>query len=73
MGRREGSLLYKQADGVLLWIMGRTRSDIANAVRAVARNTHNPAARQWKSLRKVGAYLEGTKDLGVMFRRGGEV
>ena len=29
-----------------------------------------PAARHWEAVRKIGAYLKATKDLGVVFRRG---
>ena len=39
----------------------------------MARHAHNPAARHWKAVRKIIAYLKGTKDLGVVFRRGGEL
>ena len=64
---------YKQAAGGLLWISGMTRPDIASTVRAVARHAHNPAARHWKVVRKIVAYLKATKDLGVVFRRGGDL
>ena len=51
-----------------------TRPDVASAERAVARYAHNPAARHWKAVRKVIiAYLEGTKGLGDVFWRGGEL
>ena len=51
-----------------------TRPDIArNAVRAVVRHAHNPAARHWKAVWKITAYLIATKDLGVVFRRGGDL
>ena len=50
-----------------------TRPDTASAVRAVARHTHSPAARRWKGVRKIIAYLKATKDLGVVFRRGGDL
>ena len=50
-----------------------TRPDIASAVRAVARHARNPAARHWKAVRKIIAYLKATKDLGVVFRRGGDL
>ena len=70
---KEGDWPYKQAVGSLLWISGMTRPDIASAVRAVARHAHNPAARHWKAVRKIIAYLKATKDLGVVFRRGGDL
>ena len=45
----------------------------SSAVRAVARLAHNPAARHWKAVRKIIAYLKAAKDLGVVFRRGGDL
>ena len=70
---KEGDWPYKQAVGGLLWISGMTRPDIASAVRAVARHAHNPAAWHWKAVRKIIAYLKATKDLGVVFRWGGDL
>ena len=50
-----------------------TRPDIASAVRAVTRHAHNPAARHWKAVRKIIAYLKSTKDLGIVSRWGGDL
>ena len=49
-----------------------TRPDIANVVRAVARQAHDPAGRHWRSARKILAYLNKTKDLGLMFVKDGD-
>ena len=49
------------------------RPDIASAVRAVARYAQSPAARHWKAVRRIIVYLKATKDLGVVFRRGGDL
>ena len=68
-----GDWPYKQAVGDLLWISGMTRPDIASAVRAVARHAQNPTARHWKAVRKITTYLKATKNLGAMFRRGGNL
>ena len=68
-----GDWPYKQAVGGLLWISMMTRPDIASAVRAVPRHAHNPVAQHWKAVRKIIAYLKATKDLGVVFRRGGDL
>ena len=54
-------------------ISGMTRPDIASAVRAIARHAHNSAARYWKAVRNVIVYLKATKDLGVVFRLGGDL
>ena len=61
-----------QVVGGLLWISGVTRPGIASAVRAVARHAHNPAARHWKAVWRIIAYLKATEDLGVVFQRGGD-
>ena len=66
-----GEWPYKQAVGGLLWISGMTRPGIASAVRAVARHAHNPAARHWKAVREIIAYLKAPKDLAVVFQPGG--
>ena len=48
-----------------------TRPDIANAVGAVTRQAHDPAERHWRAVRNVILYLNGTKNLGLMFFKGG--
>ena len=56
----------------LIWLGGMTRPDIANAVRAVARQAHDPAERHWRAVRKIIAYLNKTKDLGLVFVKDGD-
>ena len=58
--------------GSLIWLGGMTRPDIANAVRAVARQAHDPAERHWRAVRKIIAYLIKTKDLGLAFAKDGD-
>ena len=60
------------AVGSLIWLAGMARPDIANAVRAVARQAHKPAERHWRAVRKIIAYLSKTKDLGLVFVKGGD-
>ena len=58
----------RAAVGSLIWLLGGiTRPDTANAVRAVARQAHDPAERHWRAVRKIIAYLNKTKDLGLVF------
>ena len=59
------------AVGSLIWVGGMTRPDIANAVRAVARQAHDPAERHWRAVCKVISYLNGTTKLGLVFSKGG--
>ena len=68
-----GEWPYKQAVGGLSWISGMTRPDIASGVRAVTRHAQHPAARHWKAARKIIPHLKATKDLGIVFRRGGDL
>ena len=49
-----------------------TRPDIANAVRAVAHQTHDPAERHWRAVRKIIAYLNKTKDVELVFVKDGD-
>ena len=47
-----------------------TRPDIANALRACARHSHNPSPRHWKALLKVAACVNATKEIDLRFVRG---
>ena len=58
--------------GSLIWLGGMTRPDIANAVRAVARQAHDPAEKHWRAVRKIIAYLSKTKYLGLVFVKDGD-
>ncbi|CAM9895183.1 unnamed protein product [Ascophyllum nodosum] len=74
--RREGEPVcdkpVRAAVGSLIWVGGMTRPDIANAVRAVARQPHYPAERHWRAVCKIISHLNGTKKLGLVFsKRGG--
>lgn len=68
---RQGVIGVKSTVRGLLWISGTMQPDIASAAKAVAWHAHNPPERQWKAMRKISAYLKATKNLGVVFRRGG--
>ena len=45
--------------------------DIANTVRAVARQAHDRTERHWRAVRKIISYLNETKKLGLVFLKGG--
>ena len=53
----------------LMWLSVMTRPDIANALRACARHSHNPSPRHWKALLQVTAYVNATKEIGLRFVR----
>ena len=54
----------------LIWVGGMTRPDITNAVRKVARQTHDPVERHCRAVRKITSYLNRTKELGLVFPKG---
>ena len=62
--------LYRPLVGSLMWLSVMTRPDIANALRACARHSHNPSPRHWKALLQVAAYVNATKEMGLRFVRG---
>ena len=63
----------RAAVGSLIWVGGMTRPDIANTVRAVAHQAHDPAERHWRTVYKIISYLNGTNKLGLVFSKEGGV
>ena len=65
---------YREAVGALMWLAKMSRPDIANAVRSVARHTHDATQEDWKAVTKILGYLRGTKHLGLTLSgRGGRL
>ena len=62
----------RAAVGSLIWLGGMTRPDIAGMVRPVVRRTHDPAERHWRTIRKIIAYLNKMKGLGLVFVKDGD-
>ena len=60
-GQPKGDWPYREAVGSLMWLSTMTRPDISNAVRAVARHSHNATDRHSKAVLKIMAYLHGTR------------
>ena len=60
---------YKSQIGVLLYVAGKTRPDIAYAVMQLSRYSNHPSAVHVAALRHLWRYLCGTKDLGIVFKR----
>jgi hypothetical protein len=60
---------YRNAVGSLLFVAMGTRPDIANAVREVGRFVSNPRWPHWLAVQRIFRYLQGTKDLGLHYRR----
>ncbi|XP_056866765.1 secreted RxLR effector protein 161-like [Raphanus sativus] len=58
---------YLSAIGALMYLAGHTRPDISFAVNLLSRFSSCPTQRHWNGIRHVLRYLQGTKDLGLMF------
>ncbi|CAM9110405.1 unnamed protein product [Ascophyllum nodosum] len=59
--------------GSLMWLSVMTIPDIANALRACARHSHNPSPRYWKAPLQITAYVSCTKEVGLRFVRGSDL
>ena len=58
---------FRELVGSLMWLSISTRSDIANAVRAVARYCTAPRAIHWKAALSILEYINGTSEYGITF------
>jgi hypothetical protein len=61
-----GNINYPAVVGMLLYLSGHSRPDIAFAVHQVARYTFKPTRRHELALVRIGRYLKGTKDEGMI-------
>ncbi|CAB1104027.1 unnamed protein product [Ectocarpus sp. CCAP 1310/34] len=68
-----GDVPFREVVGCLMWIACQTRPDISNAVRAVARHSHEPKLSHWKAAQKILNYLLGTAHLSLNFKRDSSV
>ena len=59
---------YRKAVGSLVYLMSRTRPDIACAVRAVSEHLAAPTSVAWAALKRIFRYLKGTIDYGITYR-----
>ena len=59
---------YLSAIGALMYIANCTRPDIAFAVNLLARHSATPTRHHWAGVKNIFRYLNGTKDLGFLYR-----
>ena len=69
-GSNEEFPKHRTLVGSLMWLSVATRPDIANALHACARHSHNPSPRHWKARLQVAASGNATKEIGLSFVRG---
>jgi len=60
---------YREAVGVLMYLMVCSRPDIATAVGLVSRFMTNPGRKHWIAVKRIFRYLQGTKNLKLCFNR----
>ena len=59
---------YASVVGMLLYLSGHSRPDIAFAVNQCARYTFRPTDRHVAALKRIGRYLKGTRGKGLVLR-----
>jgi hypothetical protein len=64
---------YRSAIGSLMYAAIGTRPDISFAVQTLSQFMSNPGPAHWSAVKRVFRYLNGTRDLGIIYRKGGEV
>ena len=62
----EGNFSYSSIVGMLLYLSGRSRPDIAYSVSCVARFTFAPKRSHEQALKRIGRYLLMTRDKGLV-------
>jgi transposase InsO family protein len=64
---------YRSAIGSLMYAAVGTRPDISFAVQTLSQFMSNPGPAHWTAVKRVFRYLNGTRDFGIIYRKGGEV
>jgi hypothetical protein len=60
---------YLSAIGALMYLTNSTRPDIAFVMNLLARYNMEPTKRHWKGIKDIFRYLQGSKDLGLFYRK----
>ena len=68
-----GTFSYSSVVGMLLYLAGHTRPDIAYAVNCCARYMFNPRLSHEKALKRIGRYLKATRDRGMVLTPSGDL
>ena len=66
------SVPYCEAIGSLMYLMVMTRPDIAFAVNQVSQCCQNPGPGHWNGVKRILAYLAGTSNHGLLFKKNDE-
>lgn len=60
---------YRELVGALMYAALGTRPDIAHAVSALGQFSNSPTLEHWIAAKRVLRYLQGTKNLKLMFKK----
>lgn len=60
---------YQSLIGTLMYLAVSTRPDIAHTVSVLSQYNVNPGKTHWTSAKRVLSYLQGTRNLGLCFRK----
>jgi hypothetical protein len=66
---RMAEIPYREAIGSLMYLMVSTRPDLAQAVGILSRFLNDPGETHWTEVKRVFRYLQGSRDLGIVYRR----
>ena len=66
---RAGDVPFREVVGSVMWIANQTMPDISNAVRAVARHSHEPKKSHLKAAQKILNYLLERAHLTLKFKQ----
>ena len=66
--KAHGDFNYASINGQLNYLQGHSRPDISLAVSQTSRYVHNPKRSHELALVRIGRYLKGTADKGIIFR-----
>jgi len=58
---------YREAIGSLLYLAGTTRPDITYAVNRLSRKQNDPTEDDWRGVKRIFRYLQGTRELGLRY------
>lgn len=67
---RMAAMPYREAIGSLMYLMVSTRPDLAQAVGILSRFLNDPGEAHWVEVKRVFRYLQGTRDLGLVYSMG---
>jgi len=66
--KRKNTWNYRQAVGMLTYLQATSRPDISMAVHQCARYSICPMLTHERAIKRIGRYLLGTKDKGILFK-----